>query len=291
MTPTRTAVAAALCLLVSAASAAHAAKVARGQATMTAGEDEYQVAYQIRKGSSSKPPVVFVHGWCASGSVWNIQLDQLKTPRALIAIDLIGHGDSDAPEELNYSMDTLADSIKAVLDHLELDEAVLVGHSNGTPTIRAFYNKYPDSTEALVTVDGQLFQIFTASQVGPILTMLQGEGWQQFLESQLAMMTATGFEDQQSKELIEIAVSTPQHVAIGTLEGSVDEAIWTDQPIKVPLLVVNAESPFWNEGTEAQIRAIAPKLEYHLLDQATHYLLIDSSDRFNQLVERFLKGL
>lgn len=273
------------------ATLAHAANIQRATAPMRVGENEYKVAYQIRDGAAKKPPVVFVHGWCASGEVWDIQLKELKTPRALIAIDLIGHGASDAPEELDYSMDTLADSVKAVLDQLGYDKAVLVGHSNGTPTIRAFYNKYPKATEALVTVDGPLYQMFRADQLGPILNALQGEQWQTFLGSQLDSMTAQDFSPEQAANLKEIALAMPQYVAVGTLEGAVDDSIWTDKPIGVPLMVVNAESPFWDDSYEKRVKQLNPDTEYHVLDQATHYLLIDEAERFNALLEAFLKSL
>ena len=53
----------------------------------------------------------------------------------MICIDLLGHGDSDRPDEMwNYSMPIFGAQVLALMDHLELEKAVLGGTSLGANT-------------------------------------------------------------------------------------------------------------------------------------------------------------
>jgi pimeloyl-ACP methyl ester carboxylesterase len=68
----------------------------------------------------------------------------------VICIDLLGHGRSDRPGDPRlYSMTAFADQIRALLDHLELDEAVLGGTSLGANVGLEFAAWHPDRTKAL----------------------------------------------------------------------------------------------------------------------------------------------
>src|SRR5690606_35851185 len=61
----------------------------------------------------------------------------------VIAPDLRGHGESAAPEGV-YSMESLADDVRKLLDHLGLQRVVLLGHSLGGYVTLAFAERYPE---------------------------------------------------------------------------------------------------------------------------------------------------
>ena len=68
----------------------------------------------------------------------------------VICVDLLGHGRSDRPGDPRlYSMTAFADQTRALLDHLELDEAVLGGTSLGANVGLEFAAWHPDRTKAL----------------------------------------------------------------------------------------------------------------------------------------------
>ena len=76
-------------------------------------------------------PVVLSHGWPLSSDAWEDQMLFLASHglRA-VAHDRRGHGRSDQPWDGN-DMDAYADDLAALLDALDLRDAVLVGHSTG----------------------------------------------------------------------------------------------------------------------------------------------------------------
>lgn len=76
-------------------------------------------------------PVVLVHGWPLSHQSWETQIDALVDGGfRVIAYDRKGFGKSDAPWD-GYDYDGLAEDLKALVDHLDIYDAVLVGFSMG----------------------------------------------------------------------------------------------------------------------------------------------------------------
>ena len=79
----------------------------------------------------SGPPVVLIHGWPLDADMWEYQSIFLAAQGLrVIAYDRRGFGRSSQPWT-GYDYDTLADDLKAVMDHLDLQEATLVGFSMG----------------------------------------------------------------------------------------------------------------------------------------------------------------
>src|SRR5262245_37698543 len=103
--------------------------------------DTIRVHYQNY--GSGKEALVFVHGWTCNLNFWKANIPAFVNQKRVIAIDLPGHGESDKPQT-TYSMDLFARAVDAVLQDAQVERAVLLGHSMGTPVIRQFYRKYPE---------------------------------------------------------------------------------------------------------------------------------------------------
>src|SRR6188474_2747951 len=76
-------------------------------------------------------PVVFVHGWPDSWFSFSRVLPLLPPALRLIALDQRGFGESDHPDS-GYTIPDAAADLVAFLDALDIERAVLVGHSYGT---------------------------------------------------------------------------------------------------------------------------------------------------------------
>src|SRR6266498_874901 len=76
-------------------------------------------------------PVILSHGWPLSSDSWESQAFHLASNGfRVVTHDRRGHGRSSQPWDGN-DMDHYADDLAALLDTLDLHEAVLVGHSTG----------------------------------------------------------------------------------------------------------------------------------------------------------------
>jgi non-heme chloroperoxidase len=90
-------------------------------------------------------PVVFSHGWPLDADAWDPQMLFLVSKGyRVIAHDRRGHGRSDQPAHGN-DMDTYADDLAAVIDSLDLKDAMLVGHSTGGGEISHYVGRHGTS--------------------------------------------------------------------------------------------------------------------------------------------------
>lgn len=106
----------------------------------------------VDDGGKGGLPVVFVHSFAGSTAHWSAQLAHLRPTRRAIALDLRGHGQSDASSSGDYAMDSLAGDIAAVVDGLGLGRFVLVGHSMGGAAAVAYAGAHPERVAGLVLV-------------------------------------------------------------------------------------------------------------------------------------------
>jgi pimeloyl-ACP methyl ester carboxylesterase len=87
-------------------------------------------------------PVVLIHGYPLSGRAWDKQVPALLAAGyRVITYDRRGFGASGQPAT-GYDYDTLAADLAALLEHLDLREAVLVGHSMGTGEVTRYLAAY-----------------------------------------------------------------------------------------------------------------------------------------------------
>lgn len=98
-------------------------------------------------------PLILIHGITAQHRTFNDLAKNLAGEYELIGIDLRGRGDSDKPES-GYGLDAHAGDVVRVLDHLGLEDAVLVGHSMGAFVSLQVALSYPGRVRSLVLLDG-----------------------------------------------------------------------------------------------------------------------------------------
>jgi pimeloyl-ACP methyl ester carboxylesterase len=95
--------------------------------------------------------ILMTHGFVASTSMWDGQVEAFKDRYRLIRWDMRGHGLTECPDDqAAYGQDiTVADRV-AVLDHLKIDKAIIVGHSLGGFISLRLNVMHPERVSALV---------------------------------------------------------------------------------------------------------------------------------------------
>jgi non-heme chloroperoxidase len=115
----------------------------------------------------SGQPVVFSHGWPLNADVWDDQMlfVACKGYRA-IAHDRRGHGRSSQPWNGN-DMDTYADDLAALIDELDLRDAVLVGHSTGGGEVTRYIGRHGTSRLAKAVLVGAVPPLMLKTDANP----------------------------------------------------------------------------------------------------------------------------
>lgn len=105
-------------------------------------------------GSGGDRAVVLLHGYTASIQWWEAVAPSLAHGTRVIAIDLVGHGGSEAPRDrAAYSADGQASAVHQALDALGVRHAVLIGHSMGGLVATALAERAPELVERVVAAD------------------------------------------------------------------------------------------------------------------------------------------
>lgn len=257
----------------------------RGVQSRFAHLDGMRVHYENT--GTGEEALVFVHGWSCNLNFWRMQTPAFAGRMRVVAIDLPGHGESDKPE-IAYTQDLFARSVDAVLRDAGVKRAVLVGHSMGTPVVRQFYRKYPEKTIALVIVDGVLRPIAPRAAMERYIAPMRSPGYKEIVGKMVDGMLNAQTPPALRTEIKNSMTATPQHVGVSAFEGMYDDAVWTEDQIKVPALAVLAASPFWPPDNEQQFKKIAPGVEYHMWQGVTHFLMMDKPDEFNRTLAEFI---
>ena len=117
------------------------------------GYDGFKIAYEQRgrKQGANRRPIVLVHGLLLSRK-HNYPLADALAERGnrVILVDLLGHGESDQPAHSRYySMEQFGQQVVALLDHLDVDEAVIGGTSLGANVALEVAFHAPNRTRGL----------------------------------------------------------------------------------------------------------------------------------------------
>ena len=112
-----------------------------------------EVELAIWRSGSGPDPILCLHGITAQHRAFNALARHLEGSRSLVGVDLRGRGDSAKPES-GYGLEAHARDVIRVLDHLGLDDAVILGHSMGGFVALKAALSHPHRVRALVLLDG-----------------------------------------------------------------------------------------------------------------------------------------
>ncbi len=259
-----------------------------------------QMHYQ-QKGDG--PDVVLVHGITSSLAMWYMYvLPGLADGFRVTIYDLRGHGRSGLTPT-GYTSAEMAEDLHALLDHLDIEKASLVGHSFGGSVILHYAVMHPERVHALMPLD------VSVQSLRHLRRLEDWPGWTLWQE-QLAKygISADKFRDDPER-VIRKSFEIP--VQFGLRKGEQrstkrllrllnettvvrdfrDPAELTPERLKeiqAPTLLVYGEtSPYLKIGDYLQENL--PNCAVYTLREAGHMYIIQKSNAFLELLNGFLK--
>ncbi|MEL6527085.1 MAG: alpha/beta hydrolase [Chloroflexota bacterium] len=111
--------------------------------------------HYITAGSPDKPLLLMIHGYTSAHVVWRTTIPVLQDDFFCVAIDLLGHGDSDILPDGDYSIPAQGERVVALADHLGRERFSLIGHSMGGQTSLCIGSMLvPERVDTLISVSG-----------------------------------------------------------------------------------------------------------------------------------------
>ncbi|PIE25380.1 MAG: alpha/beta hydrolase [Neptuniibacter caesariensis] len=125
--------------------------------------------------------LVLLHGWTANAQVWLPIASELAKNHHVIIWDARGHGGHEYADDCKISLPIMADDLEAMLEHLGITNAVLVGHSMGALTSWEYLRRHGDKRLRGLCVIDQSPKLVTDS------------AWQHGVYSDFSQDTNTAF--------------------------------------------------------------------------------------------------
>jgi NTE family protein len=129
----------------------------------------HRVVYRV---AGSGPAIVLVHGLLEDSLTWRKVIPVLARSHTVIAPDLLGHGESDAPLHADYSLEGHAGTLRDLLEILGHHRVAIVGHSLGGGIAMSFAYRYPGRVHRLALIASGGF----GREVHPLLRALSLPG-------------------------------------------------------------------------------------------------------------------
>ncbi|OLT08953.1 bromoperoxidase [Kocuria sp. CNJ-770] len=256
----------------------------------------------------SGQPVVLIHGYPLDGSSWEKQtVALLEAGHRVITYDRRGFGSSSKPTT-GYDYDTFAADLNAVLTHLDLQDAVLVGFSMGTGEVARYLGTYGSARVAKAVFLGSLEPYLLQTDDNPtgvpqevfdgLAAAVTADRYAFFTEFFGNFYNADTFlgTDRLSQEIVDAS----KNIAFrsGAVASVAAQPTWltdfrADIPrIDVPVLIVHgtADNILPIDATGRQFTKALPEARYVEIEGAPHGMLWTHALEVNEALLDFLAG-
>jgi len=241
-------------------------------------------------------PLFLLHGFPLDHAVWQPQIGGLSDIARVIAPDLRGFGQSDAPEG-TCTMDAQAEDLRALLDELQVVRAIVCGLSMGGYIALAFWRKYAERVSGLILVDTRAGADTPAGRQGRLemVEKVKQHGAAVVAETMMPRLLA----ESTRQTLPQVVKFTRAMILRQSVNGIVGAQLgMAERPDSTPLLptinvptlcIFGAEdviTPVEPEGKS--LAAAIPGARLVVIPNAGHLSNLEQPEAFNAAVREFL---
>jgi len=240
-------------------------------------------------------PVVLLHGFMESLDVWNEIVEELAKEYQVVAIDLPGHGKSGNLGQV-HTMKLMAQVVLKVIDSLNLEKVVLIGHSMGGYVVLEFLKNFSHRLAGLVLMHSTPFADSKERKVQRdqmILEIKKGKKIKiakEHVQKTFAQYNLNKFVRQVGFLKI-IAINTNNDGIIAALEGMKerDDYVEVLRDTSMPFLyILGAKDNFISLDIKDKI-SLPKNSEVVILSESGHQGYIEEKEKVLINIKEFLK--
>lgn len=261
--------------------------------------------------AGSGQSLLMLPGWSQSAALFRDQFEGLSDQFHCLALDYRGHGESEKTDH-GYRISRFAQDVQELLEHLQLGQVTLLGHSMGASVIWAFLDVFGSDQLSGIVIDDQsaamtLLEdesqseienagaIFPWDQLNQICASLKSPDADQVTRSLMDNMLSDQISSADRDWIMAENLKFPRHHA-ATLLFNHSTQDWRDliMRIQIPTLIIGGESSVVPEVSQRWIHSQIPNslMEIFPTDAGGHHFaFLENPDRFNIVLIEFIKGL
>jgi non-heme chloroperoxidase len=240
--------------------------------------------------SGAGPTILFVPGWTMPAEIWQPQIDYFSRNYRVVAIDPRSQGASDKTPDGNFP-GRRAQDYKELIDHLGVPHVVMVGWSLAVQESLTYVQMFGTyKLNGLVLVDLGIYTISTPEELNGRYEQFHTfqSSRRQYTETFVRGMYRKPQSEEYLKRVVEASLKTPTSTGIaliGELAIKYDERPVLPK-LNIPVLAVMTKN---NRAAAELIASTVPGGQGEVFEDAGHCLFVDDADRFNSLLEAFMK--
>jgi len=253
-------------------------------------------------------PMVLIHGWSQSGLQWFNQIEEFSKTHRVLALDLRGHGQSSKVDH-GYRVYRITQDVREFMVGLDLDPAILMGHSMGCTVLWAYWDLYGNAgVEKMIFVDNSPYPSDNPTRVGENrmhasegLTAesvyqlylgwandTTGEFSRGFLRQQ---MTATVPDEIFEKAFEQHLLLPREHAANLFLDISGVDLRDAARRVSIPSFYVGGKVSLVDWNSVVRQAEDVPQGSSAIFEEdegGAHFMFLENPSKFNKLVREFL---
>lgn len=257
-----------------------------GQGTVAA-PDGVSIAYTVL--GEGSPALVFIHGWMCDQGFWSAQVDEFASTNTVVTIDIAGHGLSGTDRE-GWPLLAFGGDVQAVVEHLDLPDVVLIGHSMGGPVALEAARLMPNRTRGVIAVDSlhDADATYDPEQFDQVLAAYD----QDFVGTCL-QFTGSMFQEGADPELVERVTSDmcdhAPEISIPLLRAFFSYEMGPAlAAVSVPVRYINAATYPTNPEVNTKYQ---PDFSGVIMEDVGHFLMMEKPQEFNELLRQVVDSL
>jgi len=248
-------------------------------------------------------PLVFVHEFAADHRSWELQMRHFGQRYRCVTFGARGYPPSDVPEKPeSYSQNRATDDILAVMDHLKIDKAHVVGLSMGGFATLHFGFRHPTRALSLV-VAGVGYgaekdqQAKFRGEVEVVARSLTTEGMEKFAAKYAYGPTRVQFENKDSRGFAQFKKELAEHSALGSANTqlgvqaqrpSLYDLLDKMRAMTVPTLILTGDEDWPCLAPSVLMKREIPSAALAVMPNCGHTINLEDPDLFNQTVGDFI---
>lgn len=257
----------------------------------TSSADGVPIVYEVHGDArADAPTLVLIHGWSCDRTYWESQIGPLAERFRVVTLDLAGHGDSGLGRE-DWTIAAYGADAAAVVEALDLDDVILVGHSMGGDVAVDAARLVPERVAAMVWVDTyrQLGTPRTPEEIEAFVAPLRAD----FSRNTYAFVSEHLFHPGTDSALVERVArdmsEAPPEIAVPSIEssfanGAVVPAV-LEEELDLPVVAINPD-----DGSTDVASMQRYGVDVVFMPDVGHFLMMEDPERFNALLTEVVEG-
>jgi pimeloyl-ACP methyl ester carboxylesterase len=246
--------------------------------------------HAIEAGPKDGPPLLLVHGYADSHQSFHRVIPALSSHFRIHALDLRGHGDSDAPAT-GYGITDLTDDVIGFLDQLASGPLTLAGHSLGSIIGYRVALRRPDLVSKLILIGSALTS-------GGNATLTDFRGQLNGLNDPVPEAFATEFQrgtvtcpipDEEFAVYVHASLKLKAHVWRAALDGLIDDPGPTGPIGNIPTLILwGTKDSIFGAADQEALRQAIPGAQFVVYPDVGHAPNWEIPDTVANDIQRFI---